>query len=691
MANEAKIVVSAEDRARRILEGVQNSLGQVAQKGESLNAAFARLAPVLGSAFATATFTSFIKSTAHSVDALNDVKDATGSTIENISALEDTAVRTGGTLETVTTSLIKLNQVLGEADPGSDKAKVLQAIGLSAKELRTLDPADALEQVAKALQRFADDGNKARLTQELFGKSLREVAPFLNDLAEKGKANVTVTDAQAKAAEDFNKQLAALDANSQKLARTLLGELLPSLNSVIGSINKYGVLGSIFNALGFDEAYERKKEIAGLSDEVQRLDSYLKKLQADQQGGVGFFGSPEKVAAEIRRVSNELKVAQGTLKGAQDSFKQFTSKQNDENYSNEGRTRPKPTVGLLPVKDTKAKKEQTDGAAQALAAYVQQLEKQLQAEQQLTDIEQARQFLKSLGATGEIDQVRELVFEMAKKVTVAKQDQAITAENIRNAEEQKKQVQALTEQLEEFAGRADEARRAKLTNLFEEQLNSGNFDYTLEEIAKVRKGIASLGKDMEQAGEFAKQAARTIQSELGGNVEQVLDGHFNGILDSWANLLKKMAAQAIAAQLGSKLLGDFDKTGDIGGWAGEAIKWASGFFGSANGNAFDSSGVVTAFARGGVFDTPTAFTFGAGKLGVMGEAGPEAVLPLRRGSDGKLGVVASGAQQAVSFVFNIAAGVSRAELIALIPQLKAQFTAEYDALQRRKAVLVGGS
>lgn len=62
---------------------------------------------------------------------------------------------------------------------------------------------------------------------------------------------------------------------------------------------------------------------------------------------------------------------------------------------------------------------------------------------------------------------------------------------------------------------------------------------------------------------------------------------------------------------------------------------------SANGNAFNSSG-VTPFAMGGVVSSPTMFSYGGGKAGVMGEAGDEAIMPLKRGKDGKLGVASSG-------------------------------------------------
>tara|TARA_R100000322_G_scaffold168478_1_gene138310 strand:- start:718 stop:1536 length:819 start_codon:yes stop_codon:yes gene_type:complete len=62
---------------------------------------------------------------------------------------------------------------------------------------------------------------------------------------------------------------------------------------------------------------------------------------------------------------------------------------------------------------------------------------------------------------------------------------------------------------------------------------------------------------------------------------------------------------------------------------------------SANGNAFAANGVVP-YRKGGVVNSPTYFKYGGSQLGIMGEAGPEAVMPLKRGRGGKLGVIAQG-------------------------------------------------
>lgn len=91
------------------------------------------------------------------------------------------------------------------------------------------------------------------------------------------------------------------------------------------------------------------------------------------------------------------------------------------------------------------------------------------------------------------------------------------------------------------------------------------------------------------------------------------------------------------------------------------IDWGglfSSFFPSAKGNAFAGSGPVHAFAAGGAFGDgevltrPTFFRFaqgGAFRNGVAGEAGPEAALPLKRLSNGKLGVYADVAASPVSY------------------------------------------
>ncbi len=72
-----------------------------------------------------------------------------------------------------------------------------------------------------------------------------------------------------------------------------------------------------------------------------------------------------------------------------------------------------------------------------------------------------------------------------------------------------------------------------------------------------------------------------------------------------------------------------------GGDSGASSLFGS-IFGFAKGGAFAGSG-------GGVLSSPAAFPLGGGNIGVAGEAGPEAILPLTRSANGELGVKSSGA------------------------------------------------
>ena len=77
----------------------------------------------------------------------------------------------------------------------------------------------------------------------------------------------------------------------------------------------------------------------------------------------------------------------------------------------------------------------------------------------------------------------------------------------------------------------------------------------------------------------------------------------------------------------------------------------SGVLAFARGGVF-SQGRIVPFARGGVVSETTGFAM-SGATGVMGEAGPEAIMPLSRGEDGKLGVQAQGGARPVNLVMNI--------------------------------------
>lgn len=125
-------------------------------------------------------------------------------------------------------------------------------------------------------------------------------------------------------------------------------------------------------------------------------------------------------------------------------------------------------------------------------------------------------------------------------------------------------------------------------------------------------------------------------------------------------------------------------------FGGGAMSWLGGLLTpNANGGVYASAGLSA--HSGSVVSTPTIFPFAKG-AGLMGEAGPEAILPLKRGSDGKLGVSAgeggSGGSQAVDVRVTVTVdeeGQIRVKQVA--KQQAAMIVTTYDRTQLRSRVL----
>lgn len=273
------------------LDAAKMKAAQAATANESFSASFNGIkTAALAAGAAIAAFGLFAKKINDGVDALNDLKDATGSSIENISALQDIAARTGTSFDTVGAAMIKFNKTLGDAKPGTDAVRVLEQLGLNAKELKNIDPAEALLKTAKAFEKFADDGNKARAMEELFGKSTKEVAAYLKDLAEKSELVGTVTTQAAQEAEKFNKELFKLEKNALDLARSLTSSLIPALNQVFEDFRNFGP----------------KMDLGSAASEVVRLNKELKGLKEIEVGKFNIFGG---VTKQIEQVSKDLDAA----------------------------------------------------------------------------------------------------------------------------------------------------------------------------------------------------------------------------------------------------------------------------------------------------------------------------------------------------------------------------------------------
>lgn len=154
----------------------------------------------------------------------------------------------------------------------------------------------------------------------------------------------------------------------------------------------------------------------------------------------------------------------------------------------------------------------------------------------------------------------------------------------------------------------------------------------------------ALANYADSARNVAEQTEKLFTNAFGNMEDALVDFVKTGKLD-FKSLMDSIIADMARAAIQQNI------TGPLSGWlSGLFSSPASGTGGSfANGGVF-SSPSLSAYS-GGVYNSPHFFKFASG-AGVFGEAGPEAIMPLKRGPDGKLGVASASSVPEISVVIN---------------------------------------
>ena len=157
------------------------------------------------------------------------------------------------------------------------------------------------------------------------------------------------------------------------------------------------------------------------------------------------------------------------------------------------------------------------------------------------------------------------------------------------------------------------------------------------ELRRMRSALAATGKDV-----------ATLEKGLSRGLRKAFDGvAFDGmkLSDALSTVARSMVSTTYSAAMKPV-------TDHVGGLISQGVgSLMQGILPFADGAPF-SQGRVRPFAQGGIVSTATGFGMRGG-MGLMGEAGPEAIMPLARGPDGKLGVKGGGGG-GTTVVMNIA-------------------------------------
>lgn len=186
-------------------------------------------------------------------------------------------------------------------------------------------------------------------------------------------------------------------------------------------------------------------------------------------------------------------------------------------------------------------------------------------------------------------------------------------------------------------------------------------DTYAKEVALYQQAVADKRAAESDWLNGANEAAANYLSttrNVAGSVEAMFTNAFKGAEDALTSFVT--TGKLNFASLADSIISDLVRIAVRQNITGPLAKAMGGdFFGlfSASGNAFDGAGQVQKFAKGGTFSnqvvaSPTLFKFANG-TGMMGEAGPEAIMPLRRDASGRLGVQAAGGGGGNAVVVNI--------------------------------------
>jgi phage-related minor tail protein len=150
-----------------------------------------------------------------------------------------------------------------------------------------------------------------------------------------------------------------------------------------------------------------------------------------------------------------------------------------------------------------------------------------------------------------------------------------------------------------------------------------------DDLASLDTTATGLGSSLGTLDGLSKAFGRSLTGAFKGAVVQgrALDDVLRG-------LAERMSSKALDTAL-SPL------AGLVTSGAGSLFSGLASALGFAHGGVF-SGGRVVPFASGGVISTPSYFPIGGGRTGLLGEAGPEAIVPLARGADGRLGIASTG-------------------------------------------------
>jgi hypothetical protein len=704
------------------MQGLQGRAKNAALGFNSLKGAVGGFAAAIAGSAIVGGLGAMVKSAVNLGDELGKMSARTGVAQGALIGLRNAAALSDVENEKLQAGLTRLNVAMLAAADGNAAAEAkFKRLGISVKnaagEVRPTD------QVFKDLgDRFKDMPNgaeKAAAAVSIFGKAGADLIPLLNGGREAMEAfNFELSDEFAARSELFNDTLTILGFKTEGFKLQLADALLPALQSILEvfgdlfdtkndwtalfEVIKLGlravatvlfatiklvdvfVKTIVYTFDAIDKALRGDFAAAGEAlsqgfgaglEQAKRDFALIGKLFTDAPAptsGLGRrrLGGMEDPAAADREAKTRAAASRKAAK-EEERLEQQRQTLQEQAFDLQEKLRRS-------IEDTRAAYAAV-GLSAAEALSVQRGNELIDATRTTNDlvdnlVDLANKFA-AVGVSFDMKPTIDLINEYGKALA-----------NVADAE-YNQGLKDLLPSLEEYDAKIAEVTRGKteLTEL--EKLNAQVNLLQLDILAQTNPALAEhvdllrqraaaldeatkkqFGKQFSQSFEDGIKSMGDLAGNLGSSFASAFEGMANQLTefvttgkanfrDFAASVLKDISRMIIRYAIFNAVKGImniFNPAAALGSSASNVAQYAP----LAKGGVFAQNG-IQAFARGGIVDRPTLFPFAKG-TGLMGEAGPEAIIPLKRGRDGKLGV-AGGGGGTTNVVVNVDASGSKVE------------------------------
>lgn len=615
-----------------------------AKEMKELQQTAANAGKIIGASFVAAAtgLAVFVQSQAKAIAEYQDIAEKIGDTAEAVASLKNAADVSETSFDQVAAASIKLTAALSKTyDESKGVGAALKAIGLEMEAFKKLSPVDQIDSISRALAGFEDGASKTAVAVALFGKSGAELLPFLNDLATGARRNITLTQQQIDAANEFQETLAGLKGNIGTLSQQFASELIPVALDVVqvfadllrqvklvagdNSIKEFAQGAVLAFATVGESVFGLIKLLNAIRGSFQSVIADVRLLERLSPIGAAkgmFDGSTIQQALEERnRVAEEANQRYIDLwnyngTAVTDALRKSFDSQKD--YVNKARALVDEVTGFLP-------KAQDAGGLIPFRPGMEPTGKPRIKFDPPIPNDTAR------NAKEAADAMKDYAFEVAKAVDAEDTERRTAAQEAMNRQiaEARSVFESTRTPLENF--NAEIVRLNKLRDTFVDGKPLIDADTYARAVAQAQDSLDSLGKKTEETTDkmsvFAEQAARNMQDAFADFLFDPFSNGLDGMLSDFANILQRMAAEAAAAKIFEALGFGGPGTGSGGG----GFDWGS-LFGSIGagvsslfgGFGMSSSGTYSAAnIPGRAIGGPVT----AGRAYMVGERGPEPFIP----------------------------------------------------------------